>query len=109
MVIFALLGVNLISAIILAFEGDRRHAPELNILASAATFAVSVALALRVYEEGPFITGGGFFFVDAFNVYLCVLTAFVSMTTAVFSRESMAHERKHGKGGHNGMRFYHAM
>lgn len=109
MVIFVLLGVNLIAAIILAFEGDRRHAAELNILGSAATFAASLALAFRVYDEGSFITGNGFFFVDAFNVYLCVLTAFVSMTTAVFSRKYMAHERKHGKVGHKGMRFYHAM
>ncbi|MBE7414884.1 MAG: hydrogenase 4 subunit F [Deltaproteobacteria bacterium] len=109
MIITALLVINLAAAAVLAFMGDRKLAPELNIAGSAATFAASLALAVRVHDEGPFVAGGGFFFVDAFNVYLAVLTAFVSMTTAVFSRRYMAHERRHGKIGHKGMRFYHAM
>ena len=55
------------------------------------------------------LAGGKFFFVDAFNVYLSVLTSFVSMTTAIFSRRYMRREREHGRVGHWGMRFYHAM
>ena len=55
------------------------------------------------------MAGGKFFFVDAFNIYLAVLTAFVSMTTAIFSRRYMRREREHGRVGHVGMRFYHAM
>jgi hydrogenase-4 component F len=42
-------------------------------------------------------------------VYLSVLTAFVSMTTAIFSRKYMQREREHGRIGHIRMRFYHAM
>lgn len=97
------------SAIILAFVGDRKLAPELNIIGSAATFGAGVGLALEVYFRGPMLAGGKFFFVDAFNVYLAVLTSFVSMTTAVFSRRYMRREREHGRVGHLGMRFYHAM
>lgn len=109
MTLFLLLGVNLVAALALAFVGDRRRAAEINILGSAATFIASVVLAMDVYANGPIITGNGFFFVDALNVYLSVLTAFVSMTTAIFSRNYMRIERAKGKVGHKGMRFYHAM
>jgi len=103
-----LLGVSFFAAIVLAFVGDRRFAPEINIIGSAATFIAGVVLAVHVYYEGPMIAGGNFFFVDAFNVYLTVLTAFVSMTTAIFSRRYMRREREHGRVSHWGMRFYHA-
>ncbi|MCC7201638.1 MAG: hydrogenase 4 subunit F [Nitrospirae bacterium] len=109
MLILLLLGVSFIAAAILAFVGDRKFAPEINIACSLATFAVSVALAIQVYNQGSFIAGGKFFFIDAFNVYLVVLTSFVSMTTAVFSRRYMRREREHGRVGQWGMRFYHAM
>ncbi|MDO8281517.1 MAG: hydrogenase 4 subunit F [Thermodesulfovibrionia bacterium] len=109
MILLTLLLVPLVAAVILAFVGDRRLAPEINILGSAATFAAGVGLALQVYENGPMLAGGKFFFVDAFNVYLAVLTSFVSMTTAIFSRRYMRREREHGRVGHLGMRFYHAM
>src|SRR3989344_1208680 len=109
MILLILLGISLFSAIILAFIGDRKYAPEINIFGSAATFAAGVALALEVHFHGPIVAGGKFFFVDAFSVDLAVLTSFVSMTTAIFSRRYMRWERKHGRVGHWGMRFYHAM
>ncbi len=104
-----LLLVPLGAAVVLALVGDRKFAPEINILGSAVTFAAGLGLALQVYERGSFMAGGKFFFVDAFNIYLAVLTAFVSMTTAIFSRRYMRREREHGRVGHVGMRFYHAM
>ena len=104
-----LLLVPLVAAVVLALVGDRKLAPEINILGSAVTFAAGLGLALQVYERGSFMAGGKFFFVDAFNIYLAVLTAFVSMTTAIFSRRYMRREREHGRVGHVGMRFYHAM
>ena len=109
MILLILLGISFFAAVALAFIGDRKYAPEINILGSAATFAAGVALALEVHFHGPIIAGGKFFFVDAFSVYLAVLTSFVSMTTAIFSRRYMRWERKHGRVGHWGMRFYHAM
>ena len=107
--LLGLLTVPLVASVILAFIGERRLAPEINILGSAATFAAGAGLALQVYMEGPMLAGGNFFFVDAFNVYLTVLTSFVSMTTAIFSRRYMRREREHGRIGHVRMRFYHAM
>ncbi len=109
MALLILLGVPLFAACALAFVGDRKFAPEINILGSAATFIAGLGLALQVHAQGPMMAGGKFFFVDAFNVYLAVLTSFVSMTTAIFSRRYMRREREHGRVGHVGMRFYHAM
>lgn len=109
MLLLILLGVPLVAAIVLAFVGDRRLAPEVNIAGSAATFVAGTLLALEVYSGGPMLAGRKFFFVDAFSVYLAVLTSFVSMTTAIFSRRYMRREREHGRVGHWGMRFYHAM
>ena len=107
--LLVLLLVPLFAAVILAFVGDRKFAPEINILGSAATFVAGAGLALQVYEQGPMLAGKNFFFVDAFNVYLAVLTSFVSMTTAIFSRRYMRREREHGRIGHIRIRFYHAM
>jgi len=107
--LLVLLLIPLFAAVILAFIGDRKFAPEINIIGSAATFAAGVGLALQVYEQGPMLAGKNFFFIDAFNVYLSVLTSFVSMTTAIFSRRYMRLEREHGRIGHIQIRFYHAM
>ncbi|MBI5179262.1 MAG: hydrogenase 4 subunit F [Nitrospinae bacterium] len=109
MIIVALFTVSLFSAVMLAIIGDRRLAAEINILASFATFVISLFLAVDVYHSGGMTAADNYFFVDAFNVYLVVLTTFVSTTTAVFSRNYMRFERAHGKVGHKGMRFYHAM
>lgn len=109
MILLVLLGISLFFAIILAFIGDWKHAPEINILGSGATFAAGVLLAIQVFLNGPMTVAGKFFFVDAFNVYLAVLTSFVSMTTAIFSRKYMRVERSRGRVGAWKMRFYHAM
>ena len=109
MILLVLLCISLFFAIVLAFIGDWKHAPEINILGSGATFAAGVVLAIQVFLHGPMTVAGKFFFVDAFNVYLAVLTSFVSMTTAIFSRKYMRVERSHGRVGAWKMRFYHAM
>lgn len=109
MILLVLLCISLFFAIILAFVGDWKFAPEINILGSALTFAAGCALAVQVFLYGPMTVAGKFFFVDAFNVYLAVLTSFVSMTTAIFSRKYMRLEREHGRVGAWKMRFYHAM
>ncbi|MEJ2031974.1 MAG: hydrogenase 4 subunit F [Deltaproteobacteria bacterium] len=103
------LGLPLLASGALAVVGDRKIAPEINILGSTATFAASLILALDVYARGAMVAGRNFFFVDAFSVYLTVLTSFVSMTTAIFSRRYMRREQEHGRVSEVGMRFYHAM
>jgi hydrogenase-4 component F len=109
MILLSLLGISILVALILAFIGDWRYAPEVNIGGSLLTFVVSLVLALQVYREGGSIAGSAYFFVDYLNISLVVLTTLVSTTTAVFSRRYMRVEREHGRVGHWRMRFYHAM
>ncbi|MBF0292046.1 MAG: hydrogenase 4 subunit F [Nitrospinae bacterium] len=109
MTIAFVLGTSLVGAILLAFIGDRRFAPHVNILCSLVTFAASVVLALEVYNSKSVILWQDLLFVDSFNVFLTVITSFVSFTTALFSHRYMEHERELGKVGHYRMRFYHAM
>jgi hydrogenase-4 component F len=49
------------------------------------------------------------FRVDPFNVYLVVLTAFVGVTTSIFSRPYMRHVLDTGRIGPRRMRTYHSM
>ncbi|MEC9340007.1 MAG: hydrogenase 4 subunit F [Pseudomonadota bacterium] len=103
------LAIPAAGAAVLAVTGDRAFAALLNVAVSAATLLASVVLALQVLDAGWFLTPGRMLYVDAFNVYLVVLTAFVGMTTAVFSRPYMAHERERGRVGPRAMRLYHSM
>jgi len=107
--ILSLLGISILVAIVLAFVGDWKYAPEVNITGSFLTFVVSVILAIQVYNQGGSIVGSDYFFIDYLNISLVVLTTLVSTTTAIFSRRYMRVEREHGRVGHWRMRFYHAM
>jgi hydrogenase-4 component F len=79
----------------------------LNVAVSAVSFAAAVALAWTVGVHGG--VSGLSFRVDALNLYLVVLTAFVGLTTAIFSRPYMRHVCASGRTGEGGMRLYHAM
>jgi len=79
----------------------------LNLALSGLSLAGAIGLALDVLESGPFTTEG--FHIDAFNVYLVVLTAFVGVTTSIFSRPYMRHVCDSGRVTRKHMRLYHAM
>jgi hydrogenase-4 component F len=79
----------------------------LNLVASTVTFAASMWLAWLVAGIGEI--AGYSFRVDAFNVYLVVLTAFVGMTTSIFSRPYMRYVHDAGMTTAVGMRIYHTM
>jgi hydrogenase-4 component F len=104
-----LLATPLAGAAVLALVGHRRYAAEVNVAFSLATFAAAARLVTRVIEEGPFTALGEHFFIDSLNVFLVALTAFVSLTTSLFSRPYMRIERDHGRVLDAGMRLYHAM
>ena len=99
--------IPLFGALILALKLPLARAGWINIAISASTFVATVVLALQVADAGQ-VTAMSFH-VDAFNVYLLVLTAFVGMTTSVFSRPYMRHVCETGKTTERGMRLYHAM
>jgi hydrogenase-4 component F len=92
---------------ILALVPSLAVAGWLNVGISATSLAAAVWLAWLAATGGE-IAGFGFR-VDAFNVYLVVLTTFVGLTTAIFSRPYMAHVCQTGRTSERGLRLYHAM
>ena len=99
--------VPLTGTLLLAVIAPLRVAGWVNIAVSAVTFAAALALARNVAETGG--VAGMSFRVDDFNVYLLVLTAFVGLTTGIFSRPYMRYVCSSGLTTDRGMRLYHAM
>ena len=89
--------------------GARRWAPDLNVVFSAATFTAACALTARVIATGPMLIAREQFLVDPFNVFLVTLTAFVGLTTSIFSRPYMRIEAQHGRVSAGRLRLYHSM
>jgi hydrogenase-4 component F len=106
--IYWLLGIPLTGGIFLALWGCRKHSPEINALFSLLTLLAAALLTHRIIEDGPMTVGGGWFFIDSFNVFLVALTAFVAFTTALFSRPYMRIEAEHGKLNDKRLRLYHS-
>lgn len=92
---------------VLALVRSPASAGRLNLLFSAVSLGGALVMALDVLRAGAFTANG--FHVDAFNVYMVAMTAFVGLTTAIFSRPYMRHihERKRVSPRH--LRLYHAM
>jgi hydrogenase-4 component F len=95
-----------VAGLLLAFIEQYRRGSLLNVTSSAAGLAAALWLATEVLRLGSI--GGQQFYVDAFNVYLIVLTAFVGLTTTLFSRPYMAHEVEIGRVTPRRLRLYHA-
>jgi hydrogenase-4 component F len=107
--LFFVLGIPLVGSVVLAFTGHRGFARDVNAGFSFATFAAACALTARVVSSGPLVAGDEEFFIDPLNVFLVTLTAFVGLTTAIFSRPYMRIEQDHGKMTPARMRLYHSM
>jgi len=99
------LGTPVAAAVILGFIPGRYHrnAARLNVLASFVTLAAG----LKLFEVRP--EPNLYFFIDDFNVYLVVLTAFVGFTTSLFSASYIEHEVEIGRLDAARLRFYHGM
>jgi hydrogenase-4 component F len=107
--VLLVLALPVIGAAILAYMGHRRDAPLVNVVVSSLTFIAAASLTVRVIERGPLLVLNRQFVVDPFNVFLVALTAFVGMTTAVFSRPYMRIEEQHGRLNPARLRLYHSM
>jgi len=104
-----LLGAPLLGAVLLAVAGADRRAPGLNVGLSLLTFLAACALTARVISQGNLLVAREQFFIDPFNVFLVTLTAFVGLTTSIFSRPYMMIEAQHGRLGPGRLRLYHSM
>jgi hydrogenase-4 component F len=103
------LGVPLVGSLVLAFTGHRAYARDVNVGFSFATFLAACALTARIVSSGPLLALNQEFFIDPLNVFLVTLTAFVGLTTSIFSRPYMRVEQDHGKMNPGRMRLYHSM
>ncbi|MGH8143221.1 MAG: hydrogenase 4 subunit F [Steroidobacteraceae bacterium] len=104
-----LLGTPLIGALVLGLVGTRARAREINVAFSAVTALAAAALAVRVVRHGNLIALDEQLFIDPFNAFLVMLTAFVGLTTAIFSRPYMRMEMQHGRFTAVRLRLYHSM
>ncbi len=101
--IYAVVALPLLAGGALALVPGYRTGAWLNVAASGLTLLLS--LLLFVQEPGA----DALFVVDAFNIYLVVLTCFVGFTTSIFSASYIGHEIAAGKLKPLNLRFYHAM
>ncbi|AEG00003.1 hydrogenase 4 subunit F [Methylomonas methanica] len=92
-----------------AFAGHKQETGRLNVRFNAVTLAATVWLAINVLNNGTLLSSGKAFIVDSFNVYLIVLTAFIGLTTAIFSAPYMAHEKQLGKLTEKRLKLYYSM
>ncbi len=104
-----LLACPLIGGLVLALIGHWNAARDINVAFSAGTFVAACVLTVQVIRTGPMLVWSHEFYIDAFNVFLVTLTAFVGLTTSIFSRPYMRVERDHGKMTPRRLRLYHAM
>ncbi|WP_455385412.1 hydrogenase 4 subunit F [Acidihalobacter prosperus] len=97
----------LVGTLLLALLRRDRVAGWLNVALGALSFAASAVLAWQVAQRG--VVAGFGLRVDAFNVFLVVLTSFVGLTTSIFSRPYMQHVLHTRLTGRHGLRLYHSM
>jgi hydrogenase-4 component F len=101
----------LAGALILGLYGARAWAAEANIAFSALTLVAAGGLGLQVLAapgaSAAFLHEQ--FYVDSFNSFLALLTAFVGFTTAVFSRPYMRIELQRRRLTPARLRLYHSL
>jgi len=95
--------------VVLALFGHRDGARDVNVAFSSGTFLAACALTAQIINDGPLLVWNSEFYIDPLNVFLVTLTAFVGLTTAIFSRPYMRVERDHGKMTPPRLRLYHSM
>ena len=99
----------LAGGLILGLIGQRDVALEVNVGFSLVTFIAAGWLTAKIIAGGPVFAFDKLFFVDPLNVFLVSLTAFIGLTTSLFSRPYMRVERDHGKMTPGRIRLYHSM
>lgn len=107
--LLAVLCIPVLGALVLALWGHHDFAPAINIAFSLGTVVAAAWLTVGIIAHGPALLWDQQFFIDPLNVFLVALTAFVGLTTSIFSRPYMRIERDHSKMTPARMRLYHSM
>ncbi|MEC4749015.1 hydrogenase 4 subunit F [Methylomicrobium sp. Wu6] len=101
--------IPLIGIVFFALTGHRADTGKLNVRFNAVCLAATLWLATNVLNRGAILSADRAFLIDPFNVYLIVLTAFVGLTTSIFSAPYMAHEMEIGKLTEQRLKLYYSM
>lgn len=107
--LYFVFGTPLLGGVVLALIGHRSYARDVNVAFSTGSFIAACVLTVQIIADGPLFALEKQFFIDPLNVFLVALTAFVGMTTSIFSRPYMRVEQDHGKMTPGRMRLYHSM
>ncbi len=106
---YLLLIIPLFGIVFFAFAGHKQDTGKINVWLNAVSLLATLWLAINVLNGGTLLSADKAFLVDSFNVYLIVLTAFVGLTTSIFSAPYMAHEKDLGKLNDARLKMYHSM
>lgn len=107
--VYVLLLVSLAGIIFFAISGHKSDTGKINVRINCVSLLATLWLAIIVLNEGTILSPSKAFLIDPFNVYLIVLTAFVGLTTSIFSAPYMEHEKEIGKLTDRRLKLYHAM
>jgi hydrogenase-4 component F len=107
--VYLLLLLPFIGIFYFALLGHKSQVGRINTRFNAASLLISIWLAINVFLNGTILSAEQFFIVDSFNIYLIVLTAFVGLTTSIFSDSYMAHEKETGKLTDKRLKIYYSM
>jgi hydrogenase-4 component F len=99
----AILSIPVATAALLALISDYRLSARVNVASTFLTFLA--ALTLLSGDSAP----NAYFNVDDFSIIFIILTAFVALTTSIFSASYIAHEIATERLAPVHLRFYHAM
>ncbi|AFS53937.1 NADH dehydrogenase (quinone) [Leptospirillum ferriphilum] len=107
--LFVALSIPLLSAAVFSFTGDRPWAPAANGFSSFALFLATLVLAAHGVLNPGVRALSGQLFLDPLNLIFLVLTALVSLTTALYSVGYVRFETASGRLGPTALRLYHSL
>ncbi len=106
---YLVLLIPFLGIIFFAFAGHRADTGKLNVRFNAVCLVSTIWLAINVLNQGTILSADKSFLIDPFNVYLIVLTAFVGLTTSIFSDPYMTHEKELGRLTEKRLKLYYSM
>jgi len=106
---YVLLLITLAGMCSLGVSGHKADMGKINVWFNGVSLITTIWLAINVFNHGTILSADKAFLVDSFNVYLIVLTAFIGLTTSIFSAPYMAHEKELGKLTANRLKLYYSM
>jgi hydrogenase-4 component F len=106
---YLVLLIPFVGIVFFALAGHRADTGKINVRFNAVCLVATISLAINVLNQGTILSANKAFLIDSFNVYLIVLTAFVGLTTSIFSAPYMSHEKELGKLTDKRLKLYYSM